>query len=87
MTRTCFSAALALASIAYSAVSAQTAPPMAATDAPKPKKEKKICKAVEVTGSILGRSVCHTANEWAEINGQEQRARDLSQETQAARHN
>ena len=32
-----------------------------ATPAPKPIKEKKVCRSEEVTGSILGgKTVCHT---------------------------
>jgi hypothetical protein len=38
-----------------------------ATVAPKP--EKKICRRVEVTGSIIGsKAVCHTKTEWAAID-------------------
>jgi hypothetical protein len=38
-----------------------------ATVAPKP--EKKICRRVEVTGSIIGsKAVCHTKAEWAAID-------------------
>ncbi|HWU72106.1 MAG TPA: hypothetical protein VN137_01380 [Sphingomonas sp.] len=47
---------------------AQTAP---ATDpaAPKPVKEKKICRREAQTGSILGgASICHTKADWAKID-------------------
>jgi predicted secreted protein len=46
-------------------------PAMAQTDtaAPKPVKEKKVCRREAVTGSIIGtRSVCHTKTEWAAID-------------------
>lgn len=59
-------ATVALAAPAF----AQTAP---ATDpaAPKPVKEKKICRREAQTGSILGSpSVCHTKAEWAKIDEQ-----------------
>jgi hypothetical protein len=40
----------------------------ASADTPPPAKEKKICRSVAVTGSIMGRSVCHTKTEWAQID-------------------
>lgn len=47
---------------------AQTAP-ASDTVAPKPVKEKKVCRREAVTGSIIGtRSVCHTKTEWAAID-------------------
>lgn len=36
----------------------------------KPIKEKKICRKEEVTGSIMGTSICHTAQQWAAIDKQ-----------------
>jgi hypothetical protein len=46
---------------------AQTADSTAA--APKPKKEKKICRADETrTGSNMVRMACHTQAEWAKID-------------------
>jgi len=38
------------------------------TDAVKPKKEKKICRKLEVTGSMLGQSICHTEAQWREVD-------------------
>ena len=39
--------------------------------APKPVKEKKICRREAQTGSILGSSaICHTKAEWAKIDAQ-----------------
>lgn len=38
-----------------------------ATVAPKP--EKKVCRRIEVTGSIIGsKAVCHTKAEWTAID-------------------
>lgn len=38
-------------------------------DAPAPKPEKKICRRLEVTGSILGsKPTCHTKAEWVAID-------------------
>ena len=38
--------------------------------APKPKKEKKICRPLEpLPGSNMRRSSCHTKDEWAKIDG------------------
>lgn len=36
----------------------------------KPVKEKKICRRQEITGSMLGTSICHTAAQWASIDEQ-----------------
>ena len=49
------------------AAAAMGADPMGAVAAPaaKPKKEARICRTVEVTGTRMGgRSVCKTADEW-----------------------
>lgn len=36
---------------------------------PAPKKEKKVCRRLDQTGSILGsRPTCHTKDEWAAID-------------------
>jgi len=36
---------------------------------PAPKKEKKVCRRLDQTGSILGsRPTCHTKEEWASID-------------------
>jgi predicted secreted protein len=40
----------------------------ALADAPKPPKEKKVCRSVAVTGSIMSRSTCHTKDEWTQID-------------------
>jgi predicted secreted protein len=61
--------ALVMAGCALVAVApamAQTSPTTTAAPAP----EKKICRAQEVTGSIMpGRKTCHTKAEWASIDG------------------
>ncbi len=41
--------------------------------APKPPKPKKICRTLDVTGSMIAQSVCHTADEWKQIDEQNQR--------------
>lgn len=41
------------------------------TSAPPPKPEKKICRRIIPTGSIMARSVCHTKAEWADIAARE----------------
>lgn len=54
----------ATVSVALPAV-AQTAD----SAAPTPKKEKKVCRRLDQTGSILGsRPTCHTKEEWASID-------------------
>jgi hypothetical protein len=35
---------------------------------PPPHKEKKICRSEDVTGSIMPRRTCHTAEEWQQID-------------------
>jgi hypothetical protein len=37
--------------------------------APAPVPEKKICRSVVPTGSIMGRRVCLTKTEWKELDG------------------
>jgi len=55
-------ALLALSTAAY----AQDAAP---SPAPTPVKEKQVCRNMAVTGSIMGRRICHTAAEWRQIDG------------------
>jgi len=54
----------------------------AAKGSAKPVKERRICRSETTTGSMLSRSVCHTAAEWKaiEVANQEQieRARNSS---------
>ncbi|WP_066821205.1 hypothetical protein [Sphingomonas mali] len=57
-------AGLAVLTIPAFAQTGDTAP------APKPKKEKKICRPLEpFPGSHMMRSSCHTKDEWAKIDG------------------
>jgi len=46
---------------------AQEAAPSPAPAAPV--KEKKICRPVAVTGSIMTKRQCHSAAEWSQIDG------------------
>jgi hypothetical protein len=56
-----------------------------AEDVPATPKEKKICRSVEVTGSIMPKSTCHTKAEWAEIDaGNERSARQMLDRPQPA---
>ncbi|TPG52036.1 hypothetical protein [Sphingomonas glacialis] len=73
MIKTCIGVAIVAGLFATGAVAAQTEGTAAPTSTAKPKKEKKVCRSVEVTGSILGQSVCHTAAEWAAMSGRGQR--------------
>lgn len=41
-------------------------------DAPKPPKEKKICRSEVATGSMMSRATCHTKAEWQAIDVQNQ---------------
>jgi len=40
----------------------------AQTTTPVPKKEKKICRREEVTGSMFPKTTCHTKAEWSAID-------------------
>ncbi len=53
------------------AVAALVASPTLAKDKKPVDPNKKICRQSEVTGSIMmGKSVCHTAAEWAQVDRQ-----------------
>jgi hypothetical protein len=59
-------AGLVLLAVPALAQTGDTAP----QQAPKPKKEKKICRPLEpLPGSNMRRSSCHTKDEWAKIDG------------------
>lgn len=48
---------------------------------PKPVKEKKVCRRLDQTGSILGsRPTCHTKSEWAAIDAANGRNADKTME-------
>lgn len=64
------------------AVSALSTTALAANDqAPKPKKEPKICRAERVTGTRMVPQVCKTAAEWAEIARQSSEVPDRTLQT------
>ena len=51
------------------------------SDKPAPKKEKKVCRRLDQTGSILGsRPTCHTKDEWASIDAANGRNADKTME-------
>lgn len=72
---------LAVACAIPTALLAQTATP-ATTE--KPVKEKKLCRREEMTGSIMPTRVCHTKDEWVQIDAANQKAAD---QFSAARRN
>jgi len=58
-------------------VGAQTADPVP----PAPVTEKKVCRRLDQTGSILGsRPTCHTKSEWAKIDAANGRKTDQALE-------
>ena len=58
--------AVLFACVAFAAPAlAQQATP---TPAPDAKPEKKICRMVDTTGSIMGKRECHTKEEWRAIS-------------------
>ncbi len=52
-----------LLALSSPALAQQAAPAPAA-----PVKEKKICRSLAVTGSIMGKRECHTPAEWSQID-------------------
>jgi hypothetical protein len=54
------------------APAAPAAAPATATAAAKPAKVRKICQVETDTGSIMPHTTCHTKEEWAAINAQNQ---------------
>jgi hypothetical protein len=58
-----FVAILALFALSAPAF-AQDAPP---SPKPEPVKERKVCRVIEVTGSMMGKRECHTPTEWRQI--------------------
>ena len=80
---------MAFAAVAMIAapVLAQTTDAAAAKPA-KPAKPKKICRREAVTGSIVGvKAVCHTQEEWAQINADNARNTDDALRTRASQAN
>lgn len=73
--------AIPLPAAAQTDTAAMTGAPMAA----KPKSEKKICRRVQETGSIMGgRSICHSKSEWSAIDTANNDAAATSRETHGA---
>ena len=64
--------------VSFCALLVLAAPAVAQDAQPeKPKEEKKICRAIMTTGSILGgKRECHTKAEWAAISDRSTQDRD-----------
>jgi hypothetical protein len=75
-------ALLALSTAAY----AQEATPSPAPT-PAPVKEKQVCRNMAVTGSIMGRRICHTAAEWRQIDGSNSDAAGRALDASRTRNN
>jgi hypothetical protein len=68
---------LAVACAVPGALFAQaTTPATTPAAAEKPAKEKKICRREEETGSIMQTRVCHSKEEWVQIDAANQKAAD-----------
>jgi len=69
---------LAVACAAPAALFAQSAAPAPAASstapAAHPEKEKKVCRREETTGSIMPTRICHTKDEWVQIDAANARA-------------
>ena len=64
-------------SLWFVALTAIATPALAQQSAEAPKPEKKVCRAVATTGSILGgKRECHTKAEWAAIAERDRGQRD-----------
>jgi hypothetical protein len=60
--------ALAALTLAAPAVAQDAATQPAASPAPAPAADKKICRAVQSTGSIMAKRTCHLRSEWVQID-------------------
>lgn len=71
---------VALVLSAGTAVHAQDAQNAASGAAPvaAPVKEKPVCRRVEETGSVVAKRVCHTKAEWAAMDDETDRSRNLN---------
>jgi hypothetical protein len=68
---------LAVACAVPGALFAEAATPAAApVVSEKPIKEKKICRSEETTGSMLQTRICHTKDEWVQIDAANQKSAD-----------
>jgi hypothetical protein len=58
-------------------------PPVLAMQAAPAKavEEKKVCKTEIVTGSVMTKRVCHTKEEWAQIEGRSRSDLDRARDT------
>lgn len=56
---------------------ALAASPAVAQDAPAPVPEKKICKSITPTGSIMGKRFCLTKSEWRKFDEINERTVDI----------
>jgi hypothetical protein len=50
------------------ALAQQAAPAPAATPSTEAKPDKKVCRMIDTTGSIMGKRECHTKDEWRQIS-------------------
>ncbi len=66
----------ALPAVAQEAPSTTPVSAPAPVPAAAPAKPKKLCRREEVTGSYVGRVVCHTKEEWADIDQENARNSD-----------
>lgn len=60
------------------------AAPASAKDKKPQDPEKRICHTEVPTGSVMGKSVCHTRREWAEVENQNQANTDRMMQSQRA---
>lgn len=68
------SAAVALSCLLSHAAVAQDAPASGQT---QPVKEKKLCRSVVPTGTIMAKRICLTKSEWTEFNSRNERHNDM----------
>nr|WP_294815915.1 hypothetical protein [uncultured Sphingomonas sp.] len=72
-------AAAAVTCLFSHAAIAQDAP----IDPTKPVQEKKLCRSVTPTGSVMSKRICLTKTEWAKLNGEYEKRNEAFRENQS----
>lgn len=75
-----YAVAISLVIAGSAAASAQDSP---AAEAPKPAAEKKVCRSVTPTGSVMAKRICLSRDEWKEFNRAYERQNSAFREGQA----
>lgn len=68
-----FAAAAVMCLLSHTALAQESSAPAPA----QPVKDKKICRSVVPTGTIMGKRMCLTKAEWAEFHARNERHNDM----------